>query len=380
MNSKNHFFVRGNLQKDTTAGDENFPGQPAATFYDDNTKGMSFGHTWIPTSHIVNDARYGYVRQGWQNGGIAPGTWVDIFGLTQPTAQTGTTLLHVPVNNITDTLTWNKGTHTFAFGGNWRSITNHHSSNTGSFDGASTNYQYANTGDLPVPANMASRLYQPVESTPGQISWASSLSSRTFTTTPSQAPPRVRRLPPVHRSPRISTPMSGRATCRTPGTPAPTQRHFRCALHLLQTPYETNGQQIAPTIDTDAWYKKRESAAQQGQIYEPLISLAPAGKANHAPGYWPEQKNNFAPRIGVVWSPDAKTSIRASAGMYYDHYGEALVNTFDTTGSYGLAAGISNSADVLGFENAPRFTGPHNLPDIPLPPSHPRRPSPSPRR
>ena len=72
MNSKNHFFARGNLQKDTTAGDENFPGQPAAIFYDDNTKGMSFGHTWIPTAHIVNDARYGYVRQGWQNGGIAP--------------------------------------------------------------------------------------------------------------------------------------------------------------------------------------------------------------------------------------------------------------------------------------------------------------------
>ena len=121
MNSKNHFFVRGNLQKDTAAGDENLPGQPAATFYDDNTKGLSAGHTWIPTAHIVNDLRYGYVRQGWQSGGIAPGEWVDIAGLTQPTAQTGSTLLHVPVNNIVDTLTWNKDSHTFAFGGNWRS-------------------------------------------------------------------------------------------------------------------------------------------------------------------------------------------------------------------------------------------------------------------
>jgi hypothetical protein len=33
---------------------------------------------------------------------------------------------------------------------------------------------------------------------------------------------------------------------------------------LLQTPYEVNGQQISPTIDTDAWYKERESAAVQG--------------------------------------------------------------------------------------------------------------------
>jgi len=40
MNAKNHFFVRGNLQKDIAAGDENFPGQPPQSFYDDNTKGQ----------------------------------------------------------------------------------------------------------------------------------------------------------------------------------------------------------------------------------------------------------------------------------------------------------------------------------------------------
>ena len=369
MSAKNHFFARGNLQKDTSAGDENFPGQPAATFYDDNTKGMSFGHTWIPTVHIVNDARDGYIRQGWQSGGIAPGAWVDIYGLTQPTAQTGTTQLHVPVNNITDTLTWNKGTHTFAFGGNWRSITNHHSSNTGSFDGASTTYEYANTADLPVPANMSSGF-----TNQWSLAWADLMGV-------------IPQLTNVYNY-TITGPTTG--TALAAGAPVTKNFHanefegyvqdtwhVRPNLNVtlgvrytvLQTPYETNGQEIAPTIQTDAWYKQRESAAQQGQVYEPLISLAPAGKANHAPGYWPENKNNFAPRIGIVWSPDAKTSIRASAGMYYDHYGEALVNTFDSTGSYGLTAGITNAADVLGFENSPRFTGPHDLPNIPLPPA-----------
>ena len=369
MSAKNHFFARGNLQKDTSAGDENFPGQPAATFYDDNTKGMSFGHTWIPTVHIVNDARYGYIRQCWQSGGIAPGAWVDIYGLTQPTAQTGTTQLHVPVNNITDTLTWNKGTHTFAFGGNWRSITNHHSSNTGSFDGASTTYEYANTADLPVPANMSSGF-----TNQWSLAWADLMGV-------------IPQLTNVYNY-TITGPTTG--TALAAGAPVTKNFHanefegyvqdtwhVRPNLNVtlgvrytvLQTPYETNGQEIAPTIQTDAWYKQRESAAQQGQVYEPLISLAPAGRANHAPGYWPENKNNFAPRIGIVWSPDAKTSIRASAGMYYDHYGEALVNTFDSTGSYGLTAGITNAADVLGFENSPRFTGPHDLPNIPLPPA-----------
>ena len=309
-----------------------------------------------------------------------PGTWVDIFGLTQPTAQTGTTQLHVPVNNITDTLTWNKGTHTFAFGGNWRSVTKHHSSNTGSFDGAQTNYQYANTGDLPVPANMASGF-----TNQWSLAWADLMGV-------------IPELTNVYNY-TITGPTTG--TALPAGAPVTKNFHanewegyvqdtwharpdvnftFGVRYTLLQTPHETNGQQIAPTINTDTWYKERESAAQQGQIYEPIISLAPAGKANHAPGYWPEQKNNFAPRIGVVWSPDAKTSIRASAGIYYDHYGEALVNTFDTTGSYGLAAPLSNSPDVLGFENSPRFTAPTTFPIYLCRLRHPRKPSRSPRR
>lgn len=371
LNGKNHIFVRGNLQKDTTAGDENLPGQPAATFYDANTKGLSAGHTWIPTPNIVNDVRYGYVRQGWQSGGIAPGEWVDIDGLTQPTAQTGTNLLHVPVNNITDTVSWTKSAHTFAFGGNWRGITNHHAGNTNSFDGASTNAFYANTGDLPTPADMSGNFINS-----WMFDWANLMGV-------------IPELFNVYDY-TITGPTSGVAL---PEGASVTKNfhsnewegfvqdtwHARRNLtitygvryNLLETPYETKGQQISPTIDTDAWYLKRESAAQQGQVYEPIVSLAPSGKVNHAPAYWPEQKKNFAPRVGVVFAPDAKTSIRASAGIYFDHYGEALVNTFDTNGSYGLTAGISNAADVLGFENAPRFTGPHNLPDIPLPPFSP---------
>ncbi len=47
---------------------------------------------------------------------------------------------------------------------------------------------------------------------------------------------------------------------------------------ILQTLYETHGQQVAPTIDTNAWYKQREAAAQIGQVYEPLLSFVPNGR------------------------------------------------------------------------------------------------------
>jgi hypothetical protein len=135
---------------------------------------------------------------------------------------------------------------------------------------------------------------------------------------------------------------------------------------ILQTPYEIHGQEIAPTSNTDAWFKQRETAALQGQIYEPEIALAPAGKANKAPAFWPKQKDNIAPHFGIVYAPNARTSIRASFGFYYDHYGQALSSNFSQEGSIGLSAVLSNPADLLGFENSPRFTGPHSIPNIPL--------------
>jgi Carboxypeptidase regulatory-like domain/TonB dependent receptor len=367
MNEKNRVFVRGGLQKDTASGAENLPGQPPASFSDDNTKGISAGYTWTPTGHIVNDLRYGYIRQGYQISGIGSGDYVGVAGLTQPTAQTRDTILHVPVNNITDTLNWNKGSHTFAFGGNWRGITNEHGTDANSFNGGSTNPLYADQGDLPNPGN--------VQGTNFANAWEYAYGDL------------VGIVPEVADvfNYRITSPTTGSALAdgafinksfRTNEFEYYLQDtwHARRNLtltfglrhSLLQTPYETHGQQISPTIDTDAWYKEREAAAQKGQVYEPLISLAPSGKANGRPGYWPKQKDNIAPRIGVVWAPNPKTSIRASVGFYHDHYGETLVNSFDQEGSYGLDAIQANAPDQLGFENSPRFTGSHNVPDIPL--------------
>jgi hypothetical protein len=369
LNSKNRLFVRGNLQKDTLGGDENLPGQPPESFRDDNTKGISAGYTWIPTPHVVNDLRYGYVRQGYQTGGVGVGEYVDIDGLQQPTAQTRNTFLHVPVSNITDTLTWNKGVHTFELGGNWRGISNQHGTDSNSFDGAETNPLYASQADLPNPNNVLGGSF----ATAWEYAYAELMGI----------------------VPEVFDVYNYQITSKTSGVALPEGAFIQRDFHanefeyflqdtwkvrrnvtltlglrhtILQTPYEVHGQQVSPTIDTDYWFKQREIAALQGQVYEPLLSLAPSGKANGLPGYFPKQKRNFAPRFGVVWAPDSNTSVRASAGIYFDHYGEALVNSFDQEGSYGLGAGLANAADVLGFENSPRFTAPNAIPDIPLPP------------
>jgi len=131
---------------------------------------------------------------------------------------------------------------------------------------------------------------------------------------------------------------------------------------ILQTPYETKGQQIAPTVDTHAWFLKRGAAAALGQVFEDPLSFAPSGKANHEPGYWAKQKANFAPRLSAVYAPNSKTTIRAGGGMYYDHFGQGIVNTFDQQGSFGLSSAVISPASVDSVQDTPRFTGPHILP------------------
>jgi len=141
LSSKQVLFVRGNLQKDTQAGDQNLPGQPSSSWHEDNTKGIAAGDTWTIKSNLVNDARYSYIRQGYSTRGIGSGQpdWVNFRFLAQPTSHALSTVVNVPVHTITDNLTWTKGTHTVNVGGNWRGVWNNRGTDANSYTNASTN-------------------------------------------------------------------------------------------------------------------------------------------------------------------------------------------------------------------------------------------------
>ena len=94
----------------------------------------------------------------------------------------------------------------------------------------------------------------------------------------------------------------------------------------------------------------------QGITDQPDLVFAPSGKANGKSSYWNMQYTNIAPRLALVVAPDSKTSIRIGAGMYYDHFGEGIVDTFSQFGSFGLTTSISNPAGQYSVDNAPRFT------------------------
>ncbi len=373
ISDKHHLFVRGNLQKDTQAGVEDYPGDPPSSFLRDNSKGIAAGETWSISSHIVNDIRYGYIRQGYSNRGTGQGDYV-LFrfindNTTDPYYLTRSSVVSVPVNNVVDNLTWTKGSHTLGFGGNWRLVHNNRGSDANSYNTASTNPYWYSTAGPPDPS--ATLGLPPVSSgffNSYEIAYGNILGGIPDQTTYSNY-----------------NVAKGGATGSLFPDGTFINRHFKANEYewyvqdswrarpnltitygirqtILQTPYEENGQQIAPTIDTDAWFKQRGSAAALGQVYEPLLAFAPSGPANHAPGLWSKQKTNFAPRLAIVYAPNEKTSIRSGFGLYFDHYGEGIVNTFDQFGSFGLNTSVETPAGQYGFDNAPRFTGVHNVP------------------
>ncbi len=368
-------FWRGNLQKDITDYPEQFPGQGASSILEDNSKGFTLGDTWTLSPTLVNDVRYGYVRQGYSRRGVGQGDYVDFRFMSTPTAETRTNITSVPVNNIVDNLSWSKGNHTLQFGGNWRLIHQNYSSDAISYNGASTN-PYWLGGGTPQPDTT---IGAPAVNGGFQNSYNIALANLLGTV------------------PSLTNNYNYKITSATSGSlladGAFIDRHFKSnefewyvqdawrikpnltvtfgLRHtILQTPYETSGQQVTPTIDTHNWYLKREAAAQASQIYEEDLQFAPAGGYYGKPGYWPKQKANFAPRIAIAYSPDSKTSIRAGAGIFYDHFGQALVSTFDQNGSFGMSSAVTNPAGIYAIEGssshpgAPRFMGRNVLPPI----------------
>ena len=164
INEKHHLFVRGNLQKDTQSGVEDFPGDPPSSRLEDNSKGIAAGETWSITPHIVNDVRYGLIRQGYSNRGTGQGDYTFFRFIndsaTDPAYATRSSVVTVPVNNVVDNLTWTKGSHTLGFGGNWRLIHNNRGSDANSYNSATTN-PYWYYGSPPDPSTLG---VQPVSS------------------------------------------------------------------------------------------------------------------------------------------------------------------------------------------------------------------------
>ena len=375
--ARHRVFVRGQLQHDTSGDPEQFPGQGPSVLRSSNNKGIIAGDAWTITQNLVNDIRYGFIRQGNAAAGVGKGNYVSFRFIDTPTSQSRSTISSVPVNNLIDNLSWTKGNHALQFGINWRLVHQNHATDANSYSSASSNPYWLN-GDAPG-----------ADAVDGGFLNSYDIAFANMVGTVPQLSQRVNY--------QISSPTSG--SLLPDG--ASIARHFKAnefegyaqdswrvlpnltltygvRYSYLETPWETKGQQIAPTIDTHAWYLKREAAAQQGQVYEEDLTFSPSGPFYGKDGYYPSNKANFAPRLAIAYAPDSKTSIRAGFGIYYDHFGQALVADVDAHGSFGLSSSLTiPSGGVYRIEGncaqlgqcshpgAPRFTDRNTLPNIP---------------
>jgi len=142
------------------------------------------------------------------------------------------------------------------------------------------------------------------------------------------------------------------------------------------------------------WFTNRWKGMLGGSVVQPDLTFDLSGQGNGKRPYWGWNYNDFAPRFAIAYSPHAasgflhtlfgdagKSSIRAGYGLYFDHFGEGVVNTFDRQGSWGLTTTISNPAGVNTVDSSPRFMGllgAANLPPspgVPTPHGFPYTPS-----
>jgi len=395
-NGNHRLFARGVLDGDRTAlssdptsltgdGGLQFPNSPGPnrTLVAPN-KGVSLGYTATISSTLINDFRFGYVRQVLETLGQQTQHFVHFRGMDDITAETPTTNAHIPVKNWLDDITKIRGNHTMQFGVNLRQVDNIRTSNSTSFFTATTNsfwlagscistcssptsLEPSAFGFPAVDSSFSVSYDFPMAALAGLVTEVGSnynLDKALNALPEGQAVPRHFRTHEWEWYAQDSWKIRPNLTMT-----------YGLRYTLLQPPFETTGTQVGPTFSLNDWFYKRAADMLQGQTYDPLVSFGLSGKANGGQPYWNWDYKDIAPRLAFAYSPSSdtgwgrklwggpgRTSIRVGYGIYYDHFGEGITNSFDRNGSFGLTTSISNPAGIQTIDTSARLNGLNTIP------------------
>ncbi len=376
-NGNHTLFLRGNLQNDHEKTPPEFNKQSPNDFVTDNSKGIALGYTALLSNTLINNFRYSFVRQGTGQSGAPPANYISFRGLDDFHNVDGSLYSNVPVHNFVDDVSWTKGSHTLQFGGNLRLVHNNRLSNRQNSTVGTTNLYWLNpsfisgNGGSLDPATGTN--YPAVEGDFGTsydfaaVALAGIISEVTATSNKDKT---GNFLPAGALVPRHFQSWEGEMYLQDKWRVQPNLTvTFGLRYSLLQPPYENRGNEVAPTISLHDWFNRRGQDMLQGITTQPDITFDLSGKANHGKPIWNWDYRNLAPRLAIAFSPDhGKSSIRAGYGLYFDHFGQGVVNTFDRQGSYGLTTTQENPAGIQTVDEAPRFTGLNDIPGLLTPP------------
>jgi len=404
QNGNHTLFFRGAGRDDRSAAAPFLPGRPPEYTNVDLSKGFVAGYTGVLGPHWVNNLRYGITYQSVGTPGNSDQPWVFMRGLDQGVVYSSS--FTAPVHNLVDTLTWMKGSHSFQFGGNILLIRRHDSNYGNSYSDALTNSDWLFSGGF---ANKNS----PLDPTDGCAYSSAATSWPNCGYGPKIAGdfnngydfPMAAMMGIASEVDAVYNYHIDSLTTTSPITQGnPVVRHWSTdtynlffqdtwhARRSLSITYglnyqlmlpitETAGQQVTPSVNMGDWFNQRATNMSQGIPDNQIapISFSPSGSYYGRTGLYSAQKKNFAPRLGLAWTPHPsgewlkslfgqdKTVIRLGGGMYYDNFGPELATQYDAGGSFGLSSILSNPAATLTLNNAPRITSMNTIPTSIMP-------------
>jgi hypothetical protein len=401
LSSRQNIFFRGNLQNDDEPTTPAFPGQPPSTRVLTNNKGFAVGYTLVATPNMVNALRYGFTRQGVDDAGVSTQPHVNFSGIASPQAFSRSTAIVIPLHNVVDDLSWTKHDHSLQFGANLRFIDDQRRSDANSFPAGQMNAGWLSNGSTvagnggpfdpeayghpAVAKTFKNRYNSALLSDVGIITEGDAVYNYTKQ---GAALPLGTPLKRDYRWNELEFYAQDSWKARTNLTIT-----YGLRYSLLQPPVETSGTQVGickvsgtacTPYSLTGYYEASAQQAAQGGAANAVgeVGFDLNGRANGRPDFWNMEKKDLGPRVALAYSPnakdgfwnkvfgDGKSSIRAGYSLVFDHFGAATVNTFDTTGSFGLSSQISNVPGSVSVGSAPRFTSLTTIPAqvIPAPP------------
>jgi hypothetical protein len=375
LNSKMSFSVRGTLngasQVNTT---EQFPGQQPVSQLQDNSRGISARFTYVISPNLVNTLNFGYTRLG--NATTGTLAVVPSFGFTTLSSTTRGNSRIAPTPNLTDDLTWNHGRHTIQAGFNW-----HQAQNVTTAYNNEPSYQFSRNTLLGLGNDITVAALSYISQSVAGASLASTSNvanafgaifgvlnnggaTYNFGINGQVIPfgtPITRDY--ISNSPEEYIQDTWKVTPNFTVTAG-----LRYSIYGV--PYETNGVQVQPTVPLDNYFAQRAGGALLGipnyALADAYITYAAAGPVNKGPGFYPTDWNDWAPRIGMAYSPKTGTMIekfmgkgsalRAGAGIVYDNYGNAMAGALASGGSPGLATTVAQVVNT-NYSTSQRYDG-----------------------
>lgn len=388
INSKQQMFFRGNYQWDISTGTSQFPDTPATTLWS-HPYGFVVSHNWTISNNKVNNFRYGLTRQAFSSQGDSAQNAISFRFVFSPLQYSRTLNRVTPVQNFTDDFTWIKGNHTIQFGGNVRIIRNERQTFGRAYDSAVTNPSFYDFSGAVVDQQIRNAGY--------------TINGGDIASVQAAATALIGRFSQYSGS--FTFDKSGRVL--PAGTPS--NRNFATEEYdiygqdiwklrqnltltlglryaLSRPVYEKNGFQVVPSERLGEFFERRKASAARGIPLNDIINFQLAGPANHGPGFYSMDWNNFQPRAAVAWSPkfengllaklfgkNNESVIRGGFGIFNDYFGGQLAVSFDGLSTIGFISDTTIAANTYNVTTrlAPRFTGfgqdIRSLPGIPAP-------------